>query len=78
MKGHRIQVARGLSVMDGEVPEDDSRIRHSYMEGKVFEHLDEDDAVTLRRKLCFFICKVVIVDRETRWITLKTFDQIKS
>lgn len=64
--------------MDGEVSEDDSRIRHPYMEGKVFEHLDEHAEVTLRRKLCFFICKAVIVERETRWITLKTFDRIKS
>lgn len=64
--------------MDDEVPEDDSRIRHSYMERKVFEHLDEHATVTLRRKLCFFKCKLVIVDREARWIALKTFDQIKS
>lgn len=48
------------------------------MEGKAFEHLDERGVVTLRRKLCFFICKVVIVDAEARWITLKTFDQIES
>jgi hypothetical protein len=48
------------------------------MEGEVFEHFDEHGAVILQPQLCFFICKVVIVDRETRWITLTIFDQIKS
>jgi hypothetical protein len=64
--------------MDGEIADDGSRIRHSYVKGEVFEHFDEHGAVILQRQLCFFICKVVIVDRETRWITLTTFDQIKS
>lgn len=73
-KGYRIHMATGISVMDGEVPEDDSRIRHSYIEGKVSKHFDEHGAIILRRKLCFFVCEGVIVDRETQWIMLMTFN----
>jgi hypothetical protein len=63
-KEHRIPVALGISVMDGEVPEDDSRVRHSYMKGKVSEYFDEHGAVILRLKPCFFVYKGVIVERD--------------
>jgi hypothetical protein len=64
--------------MDGQLPEDDSRVSESYKEGKASEHLDEHAAVILRRKLCFFVCKGVIAEREKRWIMLTIFVQSKS
>ncbi|KAJ4116181.1 hypothetical protein NW768_011154 [Fusarium equiseti] len=74
-KEHGILAKVGMSAMDSKLPIDDSRVRDSYVEDGVLEHVGKHGEVVLRRKMYLFVREGPVIVREARWLTLTTMKQ---
>ncbi|KAH7026730.1 C6 zinc finger domain-containing protein [Microdochium trichocladiopsis] len=66
---HGILVDEGLPMTDAELPDDRSRIRDSYVEDEVFEHLDEQGNLVFRRRIHLVYLEGSAVAEKLDWIS---------
>lgn len=52
----------------GDLPQDEDRIKDSYVEDEVFEERDEKGESMLRRRICFFVQDGEAIRRESEWV----------
>ncbi|RBR14481.1 uncharacterized protein FIESC28_07717 [Fusarium coffeatum] len=68
-KEHGILVTIGMSVVENELPTDDRRVRDSYVEDGVSEHVNEHGEVILRRKIYLFVREGATIVKRAHWLT---------
>ncbi|KAG9254833.1 C6 zinc finger domain-containing protein [Emericellopsis atlantica] len=68
---HGIVVTQGMTAPGGErLPDDESRIRDSYLEDEVLEERDNQGNVLLRRKMFLFVRDGEAISRTSSWISI--------
>ncbi|KAI6784648.1 C6 zinc finger domain-containing protein [Emericellopsis cladophorae] len=68
---HGIVVTQGMAAAEGErLPDDESRIRDSYLEDEVLEERDDQGNFLLWRKMVLFVRDGEAISRTSSWISI--------
>jgi hypothetical protein len=67
---HGFSVAPGMEVPEWDFPEDEKRVRDSYMEDEVFVEREDMGNEVLRRRIHLFVCDGKAIVKQPDWISL--------